>query len=55
MTNTIKISDELCYLTGEGLEYLVRDNVVIAKFLNGNLHFTSKEVSNQEKTISPND
>lgn len=53
MKDTIRISDQLSFLTGEGLEFLVRDEVVIAKFIDGNLYFGSQEVANQEKTIPP--
>lgn len=38
--NTIRISENLQDLTGEGLEYYVKGDIVMARFWNGNFYVT---------------
>lgn len=53
--DSIRISDSLFALSGEGLEYYVKGDTVLAKFFNGNIVNLSKDIPIEDSTIPAQD
>ena len=49
--NQVRISDSLWDLTGEGLEYLIKGDQVLARFWNGNFLSLSKDIPIEDVTV----